>query len=154
MTVEITYDNIMNWMKEYFQAYNAYAQNPDTVSRMCDYFAPDLEFFPYTVQLEHIHTTNRDDFLRVLTGHPPGYEAFTVEDLVIDEKRKCVVALLKADIFDSKTDELLLTKRYLVHYRLALDENNTLKIKKILFFWEVLPPGASDVSDVFEGDRQ
>jgi hypothetical protein len=154
MPVELTYDNILNWMKEYFQAYNTYAQNPDTVARMCDYFAPDLEFFPYTAQLEHIHTTNRDDFLRVLTGHPPGYEAFTVEDLVIDERRKCVVALLKAEIFDSKTEELLLAKRYLVHYQLVLDENSTIKIQKIQFFWEVLPPGALDVRDVFEGVRK
>jgi hypothetical protein len=152
--MEFTYDNILKWMKEYFKAYNAYAQNPETVSRMCDYFTPDLEFLPYTVQLEHIHTTNRDDFLRVLTGHPSGYEAFTLEDIVIDERRKVVVALLKAEIFDSKTVELLLAKRYLVHYQLVLDENNTIKIQKIQFFWEVLPPGALDVREAFEGIRK
>jgi hypothetical protein len=152
--MEFTYDNIVKWMKDYFKAYNAYAQNPETVSRMCDYFTPDVEFLPYTAQLEHIHTTNRDDFLDTFTGHPSGYETFTLEDIVVDERRKVVVALLKAEIFDSKTAELLLAKRYLVHYQLVLDENSTIKIKKIQFFWEVLPPGALDVREAFEGIRK
>jgi hypothetical protein len=149
--MELTYENIAKWMHEYWNAYNEYAQNPETVSRMCDYFTPDMEFLPYVAQISHMHTTKRDDFFNILTGHPRGYERFTLEDMVIDEQRKIVVALLKVDIFDSKTATLLLTKRYLVHYTLVLDENSSLKIKKILFFWEELLPGSLDVSEAFEG---
>ena len=50
------------------------------------------------------------------------------------------MALLNAVLFESKTDKALLRKHYLVRYDLVLDDNNTLKIKKILFFWEVVPP--------------
>lgn len=57
-----TYEDITKWMKEYWNAYNKYAQNPETVLRMCDYFAPDLEFVPYIAQIAHMHTTKRDDF--------------------------------------------------------------------------------------------
>jgi hypothetical protein len=35
----------------------------------------------------------------------------------------------------------------------ALDENDTLKIKKIQLFWEVLPPGVMEIDDVFDRDR-
>ena len=150
--MELTYENIVKWMKEYFKAYNAYAQNPKTVSRMCDYYATDLQFIPYIAGLEH--TDKRDDFLNILSGHPSSYETFTIEDIAVDERRKVVVAMLKAEIFDSKTVKLLLAKRYLVHYQLVLDESNALKIQKIQFFWEVLPAGALDVHEAFRGMRK
>lgn len=148
--MELSYEKIKKFMADYFKDYNAYAQNPKTVSRMRNYFAPDLEFIPYVAKLEHIRSTSCEQFLRVLSEHPAGYEVFTIEDLVIDERQKTVVALIKAEIFESKTDKFLLTKRYLVHYQLVLDENKTIKIKKIRFFWEVLPAGALDVNDVFD----
>ena len=46
----------------------------------------------------------------------------------------------KVALFDSKTDEVLLRKHYLPRYQLVLDDNNTLKINNILFFWEAMPP--------------
>ena len=146
-----TYEKIAEWMYEYWNAYNEYAQNPETVSRMCDYFTPDLEFLPYIAQISHMHITKREDFFNILTGHPRGYERFTPEDMVIDERRNIVVALLKAEFHDSKTATLLLTKRYLVHYTLVPDEDGNPKIKKILFFWEELMPGSLDVTEAFEG---
>ena len=149
--MSFTYDTKAKWMHEYWDAYNQYAQNPETVSRMCDYFTPDLEFVPYTAKISHMHTTKREDFFNVLTGHPRGYERFTLEDMVIDEQRAVVAALLKAEFFDSKTATQLLTKRYLVHYTLVPDEHSKPKIKKILFFWEELLPGTMDVSEAFEG---
>ena len=42
-----TYDEIVRWMKEYFAAYNAYAQNTKTVHRMSDYFTENVRFVPY-----------------------------------------------------------------------------------------------------------
>ena len=153
--MELTYDNILNWMKEYFEAYNAYAQNPETVERMNDYFAPDMEFIPYVASLKGPKgsVTSRDDFYRILAGHPSSYETFVPEDIVIDEKRSVVVVLLKVQVFDSKTEEVLLRKSYLPWYQLILDENNTIKIKKIQFFWEVMPPGTLEVNELFNGQR-
>ena len=42
-----TYDEIVQWMKDYFATYNVYAQDAATVHRMDEYFAPDLSFMPY-----------------------------------------------------------------------------------------------------------
>ena len=140
--MELTYDNIVNWMKDYFKAYNAYAQDPRTVERMCEYFTPDVHFIPYVAAFggPERAVTNRDDFFRMFTGHPSVYERFEPEDIMVDEKRKVVVALLKVELFDTKTGEVLLRKSYLPRYQLVLDEDNNIKIKTILFFWEAMPP--------------
>jgi hypothetical protein len=74
--------------------------------------------------------------------------------MVIDERRKVVVMLIKAEIIDPPTQKILVTKRYFARYPLVLDENNTIKIKKLQFFWEVLAPGAMEIDDVFDRDRK
>lgn len=140
--MELTYDSIVKWMEDYFKAYNAYAQNPETVDRMCDYFTPDVNFIPYVDAFggPERAVTNRDDFFRMFTGHPAVYEKFEPENIMVDERQKVVVALLKVELFDTKTGEVLVRKSYLPRYQLVLDENNTIKIKSILFFWEAMPP--------------
>lgn len=150
--MELTYENIAKYMNDYFEAFDAYGQNPDTIHRMDDYFSPDFEFLPYVATIPHVH--GRDEWYRVLLSHPSGYEKLTPEDMVIDERRKVVVALIKAEIIDSATREVLVTKRYFARYPLELDENNSIKIKKLQFFWEVLPPGAMEIDDVFDRDRK
>jgi hypothetical protein len=146
------YDDMVKWMKDYFNAYNAYAQNPATVNRMCDYFTPDVHFVPYVSAFggPGSAVTNRDDFFRMFTGHPTVYEKFEVEDIVVDEKQMVAVALLDVALFDSKTDEVLLRKHYLPRYQLVLDDKNTLKINRILFFWEAMPP---EVDEAYAIDK-
>lgn len=140
--MELTYDNIVKWMEDYFKAYNAYAQNPETVNRMSEYFTPDVHFIPYVAAFggPERAVTSRDDFFRMFTGHPAVYERFEPENIMVDERQKVVVALLKVELFNTKTGEVLVRKSYLPRYQLVLDENNTIKIKSILFFWEVMPP--------------
>ncbi len=137
-----TYEDMVKWMKDYFDAYNAYAQNPETVNRMSDYFTPDVHFVPYVSDFggPEMAVTNRDDFYRMFTGHPTVYEKFDVDDIIVDERRMVAVALLKVALFDAKTDRVLLRKHYLPRYQLVLDDNNTLKISRIWFFWEAMPP--------------
>lgn len=74
-------------MNEYFVTYNAYAQNPETVDRMGDYFTPDVKFVPYVSAFGGAQNavTNRDDFFRMFTGHPTVYEQFEVENVAVDE---------------------------------------------------------------------
>ena len=148
--MELTYENIVNFMKEYFPAYNANAQNPETTHKMHDYFAPDLEFIPYVAGLEH--TTSRDEFLGIMSSHPTSYETITADDVFIDERKKVVVVLARTEVVDRKTGEVVVRKSYLPRYQLTQDENNNIKIKQLKFFWEVLPPGALEVHEVFRRD--
>ena len=148
--MELTYDTIMKYMKDYFETFNKYGQDPKTINRLDDYYAPDVEFSPYVAGIGH--SSGRDEFYKILLSHPSGYEKLTPEEIVVDEKQKIAVVLIKAEISDSKTGEILVTKRYFVLYLLVLDENNTIKMKKIQLFWEVLPPGTLEISDVFARD--
>ncbi|MGA2107891.1 MAG: hypothetical protein ABSH25_09630 [Syntrophorhabdales bacterium] len=136
-----TYEEMLHWMRGYFNAYNAYAQNPETVGRMSDYFTSDVHFVPYISAFggPGNAVTSRDDFFRMFTGHPSVYEKFDVEDIVIDERRMVATALLDVRLFESKTGKELLRKHYLPRYELVLDKNERLNIKTILFFWEASP---------------
>jgi hypothetical protein len=150
--VEFTYEAIYKFMQNYFATFNKYGQNPATIDRLNDYFAPDLEFFPYVSGVGHVK--GRQEFYNVLLSHPSGNEKLTPEDIVVDEKRKAAVVLIRAEITDSRTHEMLVKKRYFVLYPLALDEQNSIKIKRIQLFWEALPPGSLEISDVFARDRK
>ena len=149
--MELTYDNIVKWMKDYFHAYSNYGQDPETVHRMHDYFAPDLEFIPYIAALRK-DMTSRDTFLQVTSSHPSWYETLTPEDITVDEKRGVAVVLFRLEVIDRKTGEVVVKKRAMSHYQLVLDENKTIKIRKIQFFWEVLPPGVPEFYDLFGMD--
>jgi hypothetical protein len=150
--VEPNYDNIMKFMRDYFETFNKYGQSPETVHRMDDYYAPYFEFTPYVAQI--IKTKGREEFYKVLLSHPSGLENLTPEDIMIDEKRKVAVVLIRADISDSHTGELLVTKHYFARYPLVLDEHNSLKIEKLQMFWEVLPTGMMEIDDVFARDKK
>jgi hypothetical protein len=136
------YDDIVEWLKKYFAAYNAYAQNPDTADRMSEYFTTDVRFIPFVSAFggPGNAVTSRDDFFRMFISHPTVYEKFDVVDIAVDEKRMVAVALLKVALFDSQTNEVLLRKHYLPRYQLVLDEKGALKISVIHFFWESTPP--------------
>ena len=53
----LTYDQIAQYVEEYFAAFNAYGQNPELIHRMDDYFAKD---FPddFQAPLAIIHAGN------------------------------------------------------------------------------------------------
>lgn len=150
--MDVTYGKIREFMNSYFEAFHAYAQKPDTTQRMYDYFAPDLDFYPYVAANKHI--TGRDKFLKLLSSHPSSFEKLEVKDLIIDEQRKIAGALIKAELLDTKTNDVLMSKSYYVNYQLALDEKDTLKIKNIIFFEEILPPGSVEIGDVFNKDPE
>ncbi len=148
--MDSTYENIMEFMKGYFETFSNCAQDPKTARQMEDYLAPDLEFVPYIAGNARI--SGRDEFLSLMSSHPSSIERLTPEDIMVDEARKIAVVLIKTEIIDSETGEILVTKRYHVTYKLMLDENESIKIRKILFFEEILPPGTLDVGDVLRKD--
>jgi hypothetical protein len=137
-----TYDQIVEWMKEYFATYNDNAQNADTVHAMDKYFAPDLTFIPYMYVFGGPQNaiTSREAFYGMLTGHAEDYEKFVVHDIFVDEKRMVSVAFLQATIFDTATDAVKVQKDYLPLYELIVDGEGALKISTIRFFWEASPP--------------
>ena len=41
--MELTYDNVIKWFDDYFDAFNVNEGDPDRAQRMREYFVPDLE---------------------------------------------------------------------------------------------------------------
>jgi hypothetical protein len=141
--MKATYEEMIKFMQEYFQAYNNYAQNKATVEKMTDYFTPDVQFIPYITAFGGPENAvkSRDDFFRMFTGHPSVYERFEeIKDIVVDERRMVATAFFLVALYESKTNKLLLKKHYLVKYNLVQDETDKLRIKTIIFFWEAVPP--------------
>ena len=149
--MESNYNEIKQFMQNYFKDFSAYAQDPRTTHRMDEFFAPDIEFIPYTAEAL-APVSGRDNFLNIMTSHPSIKEWIEPEDIVIDEKRKIAVTLLKARLLDAKTEEILGEKHYFPLYELIEDQNNMLKIKRILFWEEVLPSGSPDFGEIFRRD--
>jgi hypothetical protein len=152
--VTLTYDNIVKWMKEYFEVYSTLGQDPKTAQRMKDYFAPDLRFIPYIAAIGGPQGGffNRDEFISKAGAHPSWYEKLTPEEIIVDEKRKAVVVLFGMNVINRKTGETAVKKSAMSHYELVLDEKGAIKIKTIRFFWEVLPPGVPEFYDLFKGE--
>ena len=148
--MEFTDNGVLKFMKQYFRDYSDYAQNPGTVQRMYDYFTPDFEFTPFIAGNATI--SGRENFLRLMSSHPSSYESLTPDDIMIDIKRSVVVVLLRAELADSTTGEVLVAKSYHVLYQLVKDGSGGIRINKVLFFEEILPPGTLDMGDVFKKD--
>jgi len=149
--MELTYDIIVKWMKDYFEVYGKYGQEPDTYQIMNDYFAPDLRFIPYIAGLGGPEGgfRSRDEFLRTAIAHTSWYEKLTPLDITVDERRKAVVVIFNIDVHDRKTGLIVVKRNAIAHYNLILDDQKTIKIKTIRFFWETLPPGVKEFYEIF-----
>jgi len=152
--MKLTYDDILKWMKEYFEVYSTYGQDSKTADRMNDYFAPDLRFIPYIAAIGGPEGGffSRDEFLNTAKSHSSWYEKLTPVDITVDEKRKVAAVIFGMEIINRKTGEVVVKKSAIAHYELVLDEDNTIKIKTIRFFWEVLPAGVPEFYELFEDD--
>ena len=142
--MEFTYDNVKTWFDNYFQTFNENEGNPETVPNMRKFFTPDLEFFSYNVPYDR--PASLEGLLRAME-HPGFSEAFTPQDYVIDEKRMVVVAHLILQFTEKSTGEVFPARHASAHYYLVQDENNDLKITKILYFTEFTPPGEPSIME-------
>lgn len=150
--MKITRENIVQYYQEYFEVFNSHGQSMDSVHDMDRFYAPDFAFKPYVATIKGCNS--REEWYRVVTGHPAGHEHLEMEDIIIDLERLVAAILIKAEISDPATGEVKVTKRYFGRYPMKLDENDDLKITALEFFWEVLPPGATEIDDVFFPNRK
>jgi hypothetical protein len=74
--------------------------------------------------------------------------------MTVDERRGVVFVIIKFEFVDRRTGQVLLEDRGVTQYHLALDENDSIKIKKLLFFPVRLVSGALSGDDLFTKDPQ
>ncbi len=152
--MELSYDNMLKFMEEYFTVYSKYGQKTDSAQRMHEFFTPDLRFIPYIEALGGpeggFHS--RDEFLRTAVAHTAWYEILTPQDITIDDRRKTVAVVFGMEVVDNEKDKVVVKRTGIAHYQLALDDNNTIKIKTIRFFWQTLPPDTPEFYDLYGFD--
>jgi hypothetical protein len=148
--MELTYDNMVAFMQEYFPVFSNLGQDPATVHRMEEFFAPDIVFTGYMGFPEGLLVyPDRQTFLDFDVSHPWAFERLTPLDLTVDERRGVVFALMKFEFVERKTGKVLVEELATGQYHLALDDAGTIKIKKLIFFPQRLAPGVRPGSDVF-----
>jgi hypothetical protein len=152
--MEMNYETIEKWIQDYFHTYSTYGQKPETADKMKDFFAPDLRFIPYIAKMGGpeggFHS--RDEFLSRAVTHSKWYERLTPLQICIDERRQCFSTVFGMEVVDTRTEEVTIRKHGTAHYNLVLDENQTIKIKEIHFFWEVMPPDFKEFYQVYAND--
>jgi hypothetical protein len=153
VTVELTYDAMVAFMREYFPAYSDFGQDPATVQKMHEYYTPDLVFTGYTGFAEPTVFPDRTAFLEFDVSHPSSYERLTVEDVTVDERRGVVFAIIKFEYVDRAAGAVLAEERGATQYQLVLDQEGAIKIKSFVFFAQRLPAGALSGTDIFLRDR-
>jgi hypothetical protein len=148
--MELTYDNILEFMEEYFPVFSNLGQDPATVHRMEEFFAPDLVFTGWMGFPEgQLVYPDRQAFLDFDVSHPWAFERLTPLDMTIDERRGTVFAMIRFEFVDRETGKVLVEELGNALYHLALDQDGAIKIKKLLFFPQRLAPGVRPGSDVF-----
>jgi hypothetical protein len=150
--VELTYDEVLTFMEEYFPVYSEYGQDPATSQRMHEYYAADFVFTGRVGYPEPVVYPSAEAFVKFDVSHPSSYERLTPEDLAIDVKRGIAYATLKFEFIERATGRVLAVERGVSRYQLALDTQGAIKITSIDFFPERLPPGSLSGAEIFARD--
>ena len=135
------YDDILNFMEDYFPAYSQYAQDFETQHIMDRFYSPDLMFDDGVV-------TSREQWYERCLTHPNVQDKLTVEHLFIDERQNEVGALLKTQAVDISSGEVLLELKMNVLYNLKID-NKDIKITWVRVFLEGDPNKAAKLAQLY-----
>ena len=101
--MELTYDNMVKFMEEYFPVYSEYGQDPGDGP-------PDERLLHARFRLHGICGVSGaaglsrapTAFLEFDVSHPSSYERLTPEDMTVDERRKIVFVIIKFEFIDTK----------------------------------------------------
>lgn len=150
--MELTYDNVIKWFDDYFNAFNENEGNPETAQNMRQYFMPDLEFYSYNMPDEE-KPTGREHLISAIE-HPGFHEVFRPQYYVYDERQKILVAQLHLQFTETATGTVYPAKMASAHYHIVQDDNQELKIKKVLYFVEATSPDEPRLIDRMRKYRQ
>lgn len=139
-------DFFLNDPSGYFKSYSTVAQNVATCTEMYRFYAPDIEVATYFPMLM---TVNREQFLKISCAHPHIQETLIPQHCAIDEKQGLVAVLLMAT-FEIRDSGEVVKQEFTAHYKLAKGENDDLKIEKLWIFAEWVPPGRTNIVDLYE----
>jgi hypothetical protein len=133
---------IDNFMAEYFQAYNQYAQVENTQNLMNKFYTPGFSFDDGSVR-------NREHWYKKCLTHPAIQDKLTVELMVSDVKKKEVLTLLQTHAVERATGNVLLELSMCGLYSLEFDQDTDIKINKVKLFLESSPQKIARLSQLY-----
>jgi hypothetical protein len=124
----VNYHKVEKFMEDYYNDYNLYAQDPQTIDLMDEYWAPEfisIQFLPVP-QYPVFDLIGWKNFLVFV--HLNLLETLTVEELSIDTKKLTVVTRLSIDFNDRYSGALVLHVDAIAFYNLKVEKKNKLKM--------------------------
>lgn len=149
--MELTYDDMVRFMDNYFADYNKYAADPETLPKMLKYYIPDIQLYSYTLEPER--PFGLDKILRAMR-HPGLHEEFKPNYYVVDTERKVVVVQMQNKFTEIAIQKSYPPKELSVHYHLLQESGGDIKISKILFFTEVRSPDDVNMMEIMKKYRE
>ncbi len=132
----VNYKKIEQFIADYYNAYNLYAQDAETIDLMDEYWAPEfisMQYLPLPECPLIMDLTTWKNFL--VAVHMNLLETLTVEELSIDTKRLSVVARLDIDFNDRTTGMLVLNVDCIGFYNLKVNKGNKIQITCIKLYF-------------------
>ena len=145
--MELTKGSITDFMKRYFGAYSAIAQDPARNQQMAEYYAPDLVVEAY---LGDIAESDFEGFLLISSSHLGIQETLTPEHMIIDEAQGMVAVLVRGEFTAKATGEMIREMGFSAHCQLKLDEKETIKVEHLWLFAQYPPPGEKSLFEMYE----
>jgi hypothetical protein len=149
--MEITYGNIVKWFDAYFDAFNRKSGPLKSSLQMKKYFTPDLEFWAYNQPGDRPLSLAS---LLMTMVHPGLNEQLTPREYVVDMKQMIVVVQFQVQFSDQPSGKVWPPKQTSTHYFLTVDEDDELKIKKIVYFMEHRPPSEGGYRELWARYRE
>lgn len=126
--ITVNYQKVEQFMAEYYNAYNMYAQDAATIDLMDEYWAPEFTCIQYLPLPEPLvmDLFTWKNFL--VFAHLNVLETLTLKELSIDTKNLSVVARLSIDFNDRTTGALLLNVDCVGYYNIKVGKQNDIRI--------------------------
>jgi hypothetical protein len=141
---KITYEEIQEFMDKYFKTYSNCNLEANNLDKMREFWAPEFEFEAYFDYYGYGKTPVIFSWKQMQADTEPqaARENLSCDYLIIDERRQECSGLLTSVLTDKKTGEVKLKAKLNSIYRFRRDENDKIKITRILVFEEYNPDTA------------
>lgn len=133
-TKKMNQKKVVEFMKNYYKAYNQYAQDAETIDMLDSFWAPEfvaVAYFPLP-EYPRMDLEFWKGFL--VMGHLQALEKLESEEIIVDTQKMKVVIKVNVKHFDRFSGALLLELQGVGMYDLKIDANNSLKITSMKFF--------------------
>jgi hypothetical protein len=132
--MELSYENMKEFIENYFNYFNKYSQNFDPCQKMGKFWADDFKLTAYLHRKDRsspIKLTSGKEFRNMLAKvHQLVSESLTLRDIVIDRKKKKVAVLLHSQKKVRTTGEQHEFTGIGI-YQLCLDKDDEIKFKSL-----------------------